>query len=421
MKKFTPILLLTISLLIFSGCGSKNYNVGGLKMPSFSEKRLDPNLKTVKELKVKTSMSKVALEWQPIKDKHIAGYRIFRGDNQNGYKLIKTIKDRYQSHFVDKNLNPGIKYIYKVSAYTDDGRVSNVSTARTARTENKLTTPILIKASKGYPNRVKIIWRLHPDKITRAYIVERKAKGADWEKVSTLSDRLTVEYIDKDVKPAQIYSYRIRAKSYENIISKPSNEVQGYSKKLPNTITWVKATDNRARLINVIWKDTNNPKNISGYNIYSSPLKNSMFSLAGTSKTTKFTDKFNSDGNKRYYKITAVDKDGLESLKSETAATLGATVGASRGPVIELATVRENTIYLKWNDPDKKARKFTIVKKYWDGWRSKKVKIIDFKSTKFTDKKIKPDTKYTYYIISIDKHGIESMPSKEVILSINPK
>jgi fibronectin type 3 domain-containing protein len=61
------------------------------------------------------------------------------------------------------------------------------------------------------------------------------------------------------------------------------------------------------------------------------------------------------------------------------------------------------------------------VKKYWDGWRARKIKITDFQSTQFTDRKIKPDVQYTYYVISVDKHGIESMPSREVTLSVNSR
>ncbi len=423
MKNLTKIILLTVSLLIFSGCGgSKNYSLGGIQLPSFGEKKLDRSLPVVKELKAKTDMSKVALEWQPIKDKRIAGYRVFRGDNKNGFRLIATIKDRFQSHYVDKDLYQNINYTYKVSSYTNDGRVSMVSTAKIAKTGKKLSAPIILEASKNYPNRVKLIWKVHPDRVTDAYIVERKDLDKNkWRRVATLKDRLTVEYIDKDVKPAQKYSYRIRAKSYENVISNPSNIVKGFSKKLPNVITWVKATDNLPRMINLIWKSANAQKEVDHYNIYSSSLENSMFTLLKSTKETKFTDRFTSDGDIRYYKITSVDHDGLESPRSETKATLGATIGASRGPNITKVIVQANSISLEWQDLDGKARKYTVVKKYWDGWRAKKIKITDFKKTKFTDTKVKLGTKYTYYIIAVDKHGIESRPSKEVVRSLELK
>ncbi len=418
MKNLIKIVLLAVSLLIFSGCGGgKNYSLGGIELPSFGEKKLDRGLPVVKELKAKTDMSKVALEWQPIKDKRIAGYRVFRGDNKNGFRLIATIKDRFQSHYVDTDLYQSINYTYKVSSYTNDGRVSMVSTTTVAKTGKKLTPPILLDASKNYPNRIKIIWKAHPDRVTNSYIVEKRDLDKNrWRRVATLKDRLTVEYIDKNVKPAQNYSYRVRAKSYDNVISNPSNITTGFSKKLPNVITWVKATDNLPRMINIIWKSTNKDKEVDHYNIYSSSLENSMFSFLASTKEIKYTDKFNSDGNIRYYKITSVDHDGLESPRVDTKATLGKTVGASRGPNIKKGVIQSNSIFLQWSDPDGKARKYTVVKKYWDGWRAKKIKITDFKKTSFTDTKVETGTKYTYYIISVDKYGIESSPSQEVVL-----
>ena len=421
MKKFTLIILLAVSILIFSGCIPKENGTNVFKLPTFTEKRLDRKLSTVKNLKAKTSMSKVALEWQPETKKNIAGYRIFRGDKNNKFELIATLKDRYQSHFIDTNLDPNINYIYKVSLYTDDGRVSMTSTAQSARTHSKLSAPIFLNISKGYPNRIKLIWRPHTNEITKSYIIQRKEKGKqDWKNITNIKDRLSVEYIDKDVIPGQEYKYRLFAKSYDGIISASSQELKGYAKKLPNMIKQIKATTNLPKKINIIWKPTNKPDDIEHYNIYSSPMKNTLFSYLGSSKKPQYTDTFETDGSTRYYKVTAVDYDGLESKKMDIS-KLGKTVSPNKAPEIIQATVRQNVVYLKWKDPSNKARSYTVVKKYWDGWRAKKKRITGFKKAAFTDRKIEIDTKYTYYIVSLDKHGIESEPSKEVVLAINPK
>ena len=422
MKRQIPILLSTIFLLIFSGCSGKDYNIGGIAIPSFSQKVLDKNLARIKGLESKVGLSKVALEWDPILDKNIAGYRIFRADRQSDYKLIATLPDRYHSHFTDKNLNPNINYNYKVSSYTNDGRVSLASTAKSVKaTRGRLPAPVIIEASKNFPGRIKLLWKVHPNKEVNSYILERLIPGERvYKTLIGLDERLTVEYIDKDIQPAQKYKYRLRARTYDNVISPPSNAVEGHSKKLPNAIKGLQATDNKARMIDLIWKDTNTVGSVHHYNIYSSPMKNTLYTLLGSTKNTNFVDKFETDGNVRYYKVTAVDHDGLESTQG-IIATKGQTVGASRGPVINSAMVQNNSVFLRWSDPDGKARRYTVVKKFWDGWRARKIKITDFKQSQFTDRKIKPDVRYTYYVISIDKHGIESMPSREVSLSVNSK
>ncbi len=420
MKRQIPILLLTVLLLIFSGCSGKDYSIGGVTMPSFSQKTLDKSLPSIKGLESKVGLSKVALEWDPILNKQIAGYRIFRKDKQTAYKLIATLPDRYHSHFTDKNLNPNMNYTYKVSSYTNDGRVSLASSAKSVRaTRGRLPAPILMEASEGFPSRVKLLWKVHPNKEVNSYIIERLApRERTYKTLIGLDDRLTVEYIDKDIQPAQKYKYRIRARTYDNVISPASKVVEGYCKQLPNAIKWVKATDNRARRIELIWKDSNPIGKIDHYNVYSSPMKNTLYTQLASTKDTKYIDRFEADGSVRYYKITAVDNDGLESTQG-IVPTPGQTVGASRGPVINSAMVKHNAVFLRWSDSDGKAKKYTVVKKFWDGWRARKIKITDFKSNQFTDRKIKPNIQYTYYVISIDKHGIESMPSREVSLSIN--
>jgi fibronectin type 3 domain-containing protein len=422
MKRQIPILLWTVLLLVFSGCSEKNYTLGGLGLPSFTQKVLDKKLPTVQGLNVKVGLSKVGLEWTPITNKEIAGYRIFRGDREHGYRLIATLSDRYRSHYTDKDLNPNESYNYKISCYTKDGRVSLASSSKRIRaTRSQLPPPIILEASENLPNRIKLLWKIHKNKEVNAYIVERLSLSEKvYERIATLDDRLTVEYIDKEIIPAQKYKYRIRAKTYDDVISPPSNTVTGFSKQLPNAIKWVKVTDNLPRRIDIIWKDTNPPEKIDHYNIYASPMKNTLYSLHGSTKDMKFTDKFDRDGETRYYKITAVDIDGLESTMG-IIPTEGMTIGASNGPVINSATVRHNAVFLEWSDPDGKARSYTVVKKYLDGWRARKIKITDFKAKKFTDTKIKPNVQYTYYVISVDKHGIESMPSREVTLSVNSK
>ena len=44
MKRQIPILLWTVLLLVFSGCSEKNYTLGGLGLPSFTQKVLDKTI-----------------------------------------------------------------------------------------------------------------------------------------------------------------------------------------------------------------------------------------------------------------------------------------------------------------------------------------------------------------------------------------
>lgn len=67
------------------------------------------------------------------------------------------------------------------------------------------------------PNRIKLIWRPHPDFRVDSYIIER-TKGDDKEfKNCRSKNRLNAEYIDSDLKPNENSSYRIIAVSFNGI------------------------------------------------------------------------------------------------------------------------------------------------------------------------------------------------------------
>jgi fibronectin type 3 domain-containing protein len=435
MKKQILVLLLTVLTLFFSGCISKRadgrgYNLPKLPrfampdidIPAFNEKTLDPSIATVQNLKVKTSDSQVALEWEPRTDNNIGGYRIFRGDGRGHYALIATLSDRFRSHYVDRNTQGIVDY--RVSLFTKDGKVSPAaSIKKMKRARVRLTQPIFVEVISNLPKRIKLLWKPSSNPRVKSYIIERKQKlqrRTGWTKIAKLNSRLSAEFIDKDVEPGKQYYYRIRSVTYEGSQSVSSKVLTGQAKNKPKSISSVIATDDRVKEIQVAWTDPNNEKEIHHYNIYSSQLKDTLYTFLKSSKTKHFTDKFDTDGVTRYYRITAVDLDGLESDHTQIEA-LGKTIAAAKGPKIESATVSDTAIHLRWSDPDRRARKFTIIKKYWDGWISEKRKIEEHKSFTYVDRDVKPDTKYTYYIYSIDKDGVESLPSKEVTLSIYPK
>lgn len=420
MKRLLPITLFLGLMLLFSGCGSKNIPN---PLSGFGQLRLDRSLPVVKDLKTINGMTEIAIEWRPVIQNYVAGYRIFRSENGKGYKLIKIIPDRYASHYTDSNLKPNATYVYKISLFTKDGRVSLTNTTKPVHTSGSVQPPILVEAISDLPNRIKILWRAHPNPIVKAYIVERREEGKKrWKKVAILRNRLTVEYIDRDVVPGRNYEYRIRAKTFDGVITAPSEVQSAHAKPLPKPITRINATDNMPKEIQITWNDPNEgERTIDHYNIYSSAFKDGLYTKLASTKDKSYVDRIGKDGAVRYYQVTAVDTDGLESPKGVVVAK-GKTMGNGSGPVINSAVVRHNAVILTWTPPKEPVASYTIVKKYWDGWRFKKLKIVDFKSdanpVRFIDKKIKPNTKYTYYVIGVNELGIPTEPSQAVTVEV---
>jgi len=78
-------ILLTVLIISLNGCTEKGFGIDSLKMPKISipslnlqNLKLDRSLPTVQGVKIKSSLSEVALEWKPVRKPHVAGYRWYR-------------------------------------------------------------------------------------------------------------------------------------------------------------------------------------------------------------------------------------------------------------------------------------------------------------------------------------------------------
>jgi fibronectin type 3 domain-containing protein/predicted small lipoprotein YifL len=424
MKKSISTLLLSALIISFSGCGSKGFNLPSLEMPDLSipsfdlsPKTTDRNLPRVQDVKVRNSLSQVALEWKPIRDRQIVGYRILRNDGKGSYQVIKIINDPYVSHYTDENKNQSVYNRYLISAYTNDGRVS-LPSAVTLKTSVKKIAPVpFVTAISGLPNRVKILWRIHPDLRVNSYLIQRKdPKSNNWNSLATVEKRLSVEYIDNSALPGITYQYRVVGKTIDGVYSIPSKEVSGTAKLLPPPVTGIMATTNLPKKIEIIWK----PSVVKDalYRIYASDFEDGVYSFIAGTKATHYTDRFDTDGTIRFYRVTVVDTDGLESTKQVKAAK-GSTLGYLNAPNITSARVINSSVELQWTQTDPRTTSYTIYKKYWDGWRPKIIKTVGFTGTTYIDTKIKPNITYTYYVEGVDKSGIPSQPSRSVNLAID--
>ncbi len=423
MKKLILIISSTVLLTLFSGCEGKNFGLSNLSMPKLSVPTLDLNnlkldrtLPTVKDLKIESSLSEVALEWKPVRLPHIAGYRIFRNNDEGGYSLIATIPDPYAAHYTDINKRQYKYNRYMVSLYTDDGRVSMPVKISIKKRVKPLQAVPYVNAVSGLPNRVKILWRIDPDPRVTGYIIQRyDPLTKTWHSIHQVDKRLSVEYIDRDVKPGVKYQYRVIAKNEDGVVSIPSKIVSASPKSLPPRVIGVMATTNLPRKIEIIWKKSPQA-DIDHYNIYASSFVDSLYTLIAKTKATNYTDRFDEDGKIRFYSITAVDRDGLESLKSKPAK--GMTLPSLLPPKIISARIVANRVELKWQARDKRAVSYNIYKSYWDSWRVKKIKVKGFNGTTFVDPKIRANTTYTYYVTAVDKNGIESAKSRSVEVQV---
>lgn len=412
MKLWTLATSLTVSLLILSGCGTPTPAAPASAV-------IDKTLPTVTLTKsgLIVGMKSVAFEWHSIVDPRVEGIYIYKkSSNKEGESRLKyytTIKNRFATHYLDKNVMPDTKYSYAFQTYSAkaEGVRSNAIVVSTLPILNSVSW---IHSITDMPRVAKILWRPDPNKIVKAYIIERKdLEENKWEKIATVEGRLNAEYIDAGLKDNYVYMYRVRVLTYDNILSTPSKIVKVVTKPLPNSIENIMATRNKAHKIIITWSKSKQ-KDFARYYLYRADRIDGKYTLIAKLYNNHFIDKIEKNDKVYYYRVSAVDKDGLESLHEKNSIQ-GMTLGAPSAPGIIEARLFGNSIKIKWSKTDPRSVKFMVRKKHKQGWFKEDIEEYNVNSgTTFIDKQIVPNSTYTYTVFAIDKNSIMSAPSVEV-------
>ena len=207
--------------------------------------------------------------------------------------------------------------------------------------------------------------------------------------------------------------YRIRVKTYDDIISTPSQIVKSITKPLPKSVQKIEATKNLPKEIRITWAPSTQ-KDFERYYLYRSDDVDGSYELIAKLYNPKFTDKIDEDGKAYFYRVSVVDKDGLES-EHEKYSVMGMTLPKPDAPAVVEARLLDSKIELKWAKSDPRTKSYIVVKKAKKGWFDEvKKEYKGITKSVFVDSDIKPDTLYSYTVHSVDANGIVSKPSIEV-------
>ena len=411
MKLSILITLFTVSIVIFSGCNTIT--------PKPKEKaKIDKTLPVVSLTKngIITDMKTVAFEWKSITDPRVNGIYVYKkmlNSDKKELEYYDTVNTRYSTHYVDRDVQPNTKYIYSFRTFAKDTQGIN-SKEFVVKTLPVIQSVSWIHSINGLPRIAKIIWRPHSSERVDAYIIERKTfEDKEWHQIDELSGRLNAEYIDEDLADNRVYLYRIRVKTYDNIISAPSAVVKSITKPLPESIQEISASKNLPKEIKITWSPSRE-KDFQRYYLYRSDNIDGSYELIAKLYNNYFLDKIDEDGKRYFYRVSQIDKDGLESIHDKVTA-MGMTLEKPSAPAVVEAKFLGNKIKLQWEKSDPRTRSYIVIRKSKKGWFDEVTK--EFKGIKkntFIDTDIEPDTLYTYNIYSVDDNAVVSKPSIDV-------
>ena len=413
MKLLHLVTSCAVSLLILSGCT-------GTPKPK-SEPVVDESLPviTLTENGTKADINAIALEWNAITDPRVRGVYIYKGslgeEDAKEVTYYDTVKSRFTTHYLDIKVKPETEYTYQFKVYSEEAEgKSSIST-------NISTLPMMesvtwIHAIQDMPRSAKIIWRPHSNEKVKAYKIQRRTlKSKEWTDITVVNGRLSAEYIDTDLKDKFTYIYRIRALTYDDLTSKPSKEVKVVTKPLPKSIENIIATKKLPKKIEIKWDASRTP-DFKNYRVYRSENIDGSYDMINEVNHTSYIDNIEEDAKKYFYKISVVDKDGLESEYDEESAQ-GSTLSKPNAPDLVEARLIKEEVKISWAKGDDRVKTYIVVKRYKKSIFDEAIEDYeDIKDLEFIDAEIAPATTYYYTVYSVDEFGIKSEPSIEVEL-----
>jgi len=418
MTKLVQTSSLTALLLLLSGCS----NINNLNTPT--KPKVDETIEVIdnKSIKSISDITSIAFEWKKVEDPRVIGYNFYRANmHKDGrrLKLIKTIDNRYATHYLDRDLQPNTKYVYQISSKALNGVESKTTDAYVIQTSPRIAAVSLVQALNDLPNRIKIVWRPHGDQRIAYYKIERfNTTLNEWKHLSTVKGRLQAEYIDDGLDNNESFKYRVTAYTFNDVATFISQSVQATTKPLPNSVQSLSATNNLPKKINVTWEPSTT-EDVIKYTIFRSPFKSLGFTkVKEVSKDTlSITDNVNDDGKEYFYKVFAVDKDQLISSQ-KIAPAKGVTLNKPEKPIMTLAQIQGSKAILNWTTAqDRRAISYNVYKRTKiNFFEYKTEKFTDIKGLRFEDNNIVSGVQYKYSIQANDEYGLMSDKTQEAEL-----
>ncbi|WP_226896416.1 hypothetical protein [Poseidonibacter ostreae] len=422
MTKLMQTTSLTALLLLLSGCSNLNNNLNAPIKP-----KIDETLEVIdnNSLKSISDMTAIAFEWKKVDDARVIGYNFYRANmHKDGrrLKLIESVNNKYTTHFVDTELEPNTKYVYQISSKAANGIESNTTNAYITQTLPRIVPVSFVQALSDLPNRIKIIWRPHPDLRVEYYKVEKfNSTLNEWNTEKKVKGRLQSEYIDTSLDNNESFRYRVTAYTFEDVSTNPSEVVTAKTKALPIGVQNLKATSDEPKKIILGWEPSVT-SDIIKYEIHRSSIKSFGFNKIKevNNNTFAFVDQIEEDGKEYYYKVISVDKDNLKS-SSKVDAVKGSSLNKPAKPTITLAQIQGSKAILNWTVSDNRAISYNVYKKTMlNFFESKTEKFTDVKDLRFEDNNIITGVEYKYSIQANDTYGLMSEKTDEASL-ILPK
>jgi fibronectin type 3 domain-containing protein len=327
----------------------------------------------------------VPLKWEPLTTGDVGGYVVERASERDGhFEELTRIPGRLATTYLDENPVPadppvsavpdgepiddepidgepiddepidgesavspdGITWFYQVRAYASDGRVSSrASDLAVATTALPPEAPEDLRAYSRQPRSVPLSWGASDDPNVVGYRVERSPTASGpFELLAEIDGRYETLYVDLGLGDLRVFYYRVVAVNAAGGLGVATAEpVRAVTKPEPLPPIGLRTVEQHLGANALAW-DHNVEEDIVGYRLYrilEGEDSHTLISSLSADETTA-TDTAVAAGQRVFYTLVAIDRDGLESDPANPIEVESERYGLS-------ATVRADGVHLEWN------------------------------------------------------------------------
>lgn len=279
----------------------------------------------------------VPLKWEESPEEDVLRYDVFQARDPEGpFEKIDAVQGRSVTHYTVGGGNPGHledegTYYFLVRAVNDVTAESADSVMVKAVTREVPPEIKEVQAVSARPREMPLSWQASPDNSVVGYEIWRAtAEGDDWTQVGRTTAREASNFLDRGgekdatqlglLLDGTVYQYRVVAFNTAGVRSSASVAITGKTKEVPIAPLGLATTTHLPYAVRLTWQANPEP-DVNGYLVEASKNPDSGFHKLTELRLAQggvlAADELSLDpGEIRYYRIKALDREGLESVWS---------------------------------------------------------------------------------------------------------
>ncbi|MDJ0852033.1 MAG: hypothetical protein QNK04_26990 [Myxococcota bacterium] len=367
-------------------------------------------------------LREIPLRWDPLLEEDVAGYALERAPEREGpFARVAAVPGATATVYVDRGSPPpgvrrrgayledGVTLFYRVRAFRRDGELGATSEVVAATTAPLPDEPGQLRAWSHRPREVPLAWEPSPEPHVTGYVVERSpvAEGP-YTEIARIEDRWQSTWVDRGLGDLRVFYYRVAAFTEAGARGPEAEPVRAVTKPEPLPPIGLRVTEQRLGENRLAWEPNVEP-DLTGYRLLRTRERNGEPEpVARLGIEVAAVDREVGAGERVAYQLVAVDRDGLESPRSEPVSVASEGYGLT-------ATLREDGVHLAWQPRGDEG--WARARVFLDGMvSSRELAVVTEPAFVHTD--ARPGRRYRYRVVLETADGRPAPTSEPVEIRV---